>query len=297
MTSNNGDGNATTTSSSRKHYEAIQWNNIAVNDLEKSQLEDALTNFRRALVLSKQSLAESRLHYQQAQDDWKKRSGSIDDLVISSVSLPDDGNVTGSTTNAASSYIHRQAISVPMPEENVGPDHHSCLILSTVILFNIALTNHLLAEEEEEEAAMMTTVRKQQQGAFGSHYHDQHHHLQQLQQIHDERRACFLSRSIQLYEMVNRVLSDRKNQLNSPLLMLVTINNIGVACQSLGDKNRANQAFEYLLSTMFLLSERCEKSSHSGQQGRSSGIPFNLTERFIRNVSYLMTTTCTAPAA
>ena len=162
-------------------------------------------------------------------------------------------------------YIHRQA--VPIPFDIIDGDHKSSLCLSSMIVFNIALVNHLLSENMN----------------------------------HEEQRSMYLMRSIKLYELVCRMLQDHSSEHDSPLFMMVTINNMGVACQQFGDIDKSNQCFQYLVSALFLLSECQGKNHYDGINQQvvigTTETPTTFTDGFFRNVSYLMTKECAAPAA
>ena len=346
------------------YFEAIKCNNRGVEELQKNHLDDALINFKQALSHSKQCVAEYRgglllgggdshlsdhpHQHQEAKDSHTIRLDNdhddddmmeededqeeedttpcLDELLMLAVASSDNTNNDFDVDYSYSprtSYIHREGISIPLESiTGLGTPrlgHQSCLKLSTVLIFNIALTNHLLGESPV--TTMMLGLEEEGDDNDGSNEQQEHHDETSM-------RICFLMRAVELYGLVHGILSKKDNQqMNGPLVLLVTTNNIGMACQSLGEEQRMNQAFELLLSAMFLISStwaRDEDDHNNNNDSNSRGSaaaslgdsssgdagsggarggrllmvdPLNFTKRFICNVMYLMTEACTAGAA
>ena len=242
------------------HHPAIELNNIAVAEMDNGNNLDAITNLKKALAIAKRCWSNTPDHElvvvvgDENDCNKAKRKTSLDDFVSSSRS----GSATAfdEDTNNRSSFLYRQAIH--LEPDAIGRDNRSRQQLSAVIVFNLALAHHLIAETDETQ-----------------------------------QYNCFTMRAAKLYEL-SWQLVQREVGYNSPLFMMVIVNNLGVAYQSLGEVENAQRSFEHLLSTMLFLMD-C--GHHHKIFAKATKNHSNLQEGFFRNVSPLFLHQSTAAAA
>ena len=240
------------------HHPAIELNNIAVAKMDNGNNSDAITNLKKALAIAKRCWSNTPDHelvVVEGENDFNKaqRKTSLDDFVSSS--RPGRNDNTEEETSS-SSFLYRQAIH--LSPEAIGRDNRSRQQLSAVIVFNLALAHHLIAETDETQ-----------------------------------QYNCFTMRAAKLYEL-SWQLVQREVGYNSPLFMMVIVNNLGVAYQSLGEVENAQRSFEHLLSTMLFLMD-C--GHHHKIFAKATKNHSNLQEGFFRNVSPLFLHQSTAAAA
>ncbi|KAL7573068.1 hypothetical protein ACA910_018755 [Epithemia clementina (nom. ined.)] len=155
------------------------------------------------------------------------------------------------------------------PSLSSRPCHRYLVSLAFVLVFNLAMTYHLLAIEEE---AKTTTRRSEDQAASASTAGS---HIKRLYQ-----------KAVALYEMAYSVQT-HEDAINTTVLQtMVMVNNLGQLHAKLGNKEQARHCFETLLSTMMFVAQDpgccCEEDAH---HAREAGLYMN---DFLTNVLFLI---------
>jgi len=110
-------------------------------------------------------------------------------------------------------YLYQQAVRIPW---NVGANYRACVMVSTMVTFNLALANQLASAKKMAEPADAQSM---------------------------------LRKAVKLYELAFSMQQEEQFDGNT-LFTLATVNNLGLIHSQLNDRRAANQCFEYLLSTL-----------------------------------------------
>lgn len=200
------------------HLHPTEINNIAVKQMESGDIDGAIATFTVAVRASKQLMVKSR----DEEEDLKTQDGTSDEQKLDNlmrISHPDNDSMDCREEMAQDQcYMYRRAIQVT--EDDIEDDYESRIVLSVVILFNLALSNHLSAEMEDDET----------------------------------RKSLKLRKAAKLYEMTYNLHQDASIGLN-PLFLLATVNNLGVIYQTMNQQETAQELFRTLLSTILFLTD------------------------------------------
>lgn len=231
---------------------AVTWNNNAARDIEERQFLQAIDQLSSALKESKQSMSEN--------SDGKESvlQVSLDNLMIESQKISKRRNCQENAAPifppAASEKISalEQAGDQPMSDPSLPHHgkHQDCyqlyrtpihlpsqllaetndrdnIILSAVIIFNLAVAYHLYALDLVEEGTRS-----------------------------NDEIAKHIRKSIKLYEFAIQIQREAGIDCDSStLFVLSTLNNLGAAYHGLGEMTLSNAHFQRLLSFLMYLVE------------------------------------------
>lgn len=110
-------------------------------------------------------------------------------------------------------YLYQQAVRIPF---NVGSSYRACVMVSTMVTFNLALANQLASCKKVADPSECQAM---------------------------------LRKAVKLYELAFSMQQEEQFDGNT-LFTLATVNNLGLIHSQLNDRMAANQCFEYLLSTL-----------------------------------------------
>jgi tetratricopeptide (TPR) repeat protein len=184
----------------------INLNNEAVSLINQGKHENAAKILGHALTLSKQNM----LGASDSVCSKAKANFSLDHCMIQSAST----NKLAQHTKGGSFYIYQQAILLP---QNMPADFDSSIITSIIIIFNLALAHHLVANDH-------AGVEKQR----------------------------FLKKAAKLYELALNLHSQEKN-LDSTIYIMACVNNLGLIYRELSDVSTAERCFQHLLQTLMFM--------------------------------------------
>jgi hypothetical protein len=123
-------------------------------------------------------------------------------------------------------YVYRRAIRIPISIKEAT--FESSVLISVIIMFNLALAHQLMALE---------IINKQQASFNGEN---------------------LLRKAAKLYGLAFNLQRDEGME-NTILFTLATINNLGAIYQCLNESAAANKCFQHLLSTLMFLIEAGER--------------------------------------
>ena len=191
------------------HQSAIQQNNLAVSLIAAGDFDAAINHLSNALKTYKQVVPDADEH-----DHPAATNCSLDECMAQSaakaksVSMDEEENVH---------YMYQQAIHIPL---NIEFSYQSTIMVSVMIIFNLALANQL--------------------SAVGSN-----------------KSQSQLKKATKLYELAFNLQRD-ENFANNVFFSMATVNNIGLIYHKLNDRETGNKYFEHLLSTLMFLIDRGE---------------------------------------
>lgn len=245
------------------HHQAVELNNMAVAEMRTAgQVMDAIVKLKTALAITKRCWSSSNdEHSSRRQRQNSTNVTCLDDFVAASTpeDLMDCDDVESSSSSPF--YLCRQAIHVPT--DAIGDDYISRQRLSAVIVFNLGLAHHLASELNVVDGGSTKLENDQQQITCG-----------------------WIMKAAKLYELAWQLIQNQAGH-QSPLFMMMVVNNMGVAYQALGEVEHAQKSFQHLLSTMLFLID-C---------GHGKLFLKNFHDGFFRNVSPLFLQRTNAGAA
>jgi hypothetical protein len=193
---------------------AVELNNTCVGLIASGDYKRAFALLSNALKITKQCMA-----IETAQDRFPHRrsTASLDMCIVHTPSeclSPEDGN---------EHYMHRQAICIP-PSVLLEPQSQQDVpvLLSAVIIFNLALLHQLSAQQD------------------------------------GEKRRAQLTQAAQLYTLLHE-LQRSDHFENNVLFVMATMNNLGLVHAQLQDATNANRCFQGLLAVILMFSTGCDK--------------------------------------
>jgi tetratricopeptide (TPR) repeat protein len=190
---------------------AIQQNNDAASLVAAGEYNTAAQEFSFALKTCQQVIVEANDEIPQP-----VKTNLDQCMVQSGLALADCRKEACRVIDNDQQYIYRQAIHIPLDIEST---YQASVIVSSVIIFNVALAHHL--------SALATSDKK-----------------------HQSKK---LRKAATLYEMAYD-LQGRNAQLeNNVMFTMATMNNLGVIYQQLDDRETASKCFQCLLSTVMFL--------------------------------------------
>jgi tetratricopeptide (TPR) repeat protein len=155
-------------------------------------------------------------------------------------------------------FVYRKPIYIPKHAKR------SRVMVSLIILYNMALANHLIAleeEDDEEDEEEETNCCKEQR----------------------------LSKAFRLYELAYKLQLAVGDQAGT-LFALFLLNNLGQIHKAMGNVNKSRQCFERVLSNVIILGEAWSKSDTLGEREQ-------VMDNLIRTASQLLFGNNFAPAA
>lgn len=193
----------------------INLNNKAVSFIHEGNHEKAVKVLGHALTMSKQILTDTGAPGSSCSQP--KPRFSLDQCMIQSPSM----NAPAGHVNGNALYTYQKAILLP---QDMPTDFDSSIIISIVIIFNLALSHHLTAFSRN--------------GA--------------------EKRGC-LKKAAKLYELALSLHSQEKH-IESAIFIMACVNNLGSIYREFSDMSTSERCFQHLLQTlMFLVDCRQEK--------------------------------------
>lgn len=209
-------------SSAAESNEPIVLNNLGSHMIIKGQYDHALRTLSKGLNLVKQ---EMMLQEESSKDAFEDDDGAPPPGVFLQ-HLP-ERRVTLISSFGVEGYTFSSPMFIPvMQHEQSFRDN---VKLSFVILYNIALTHHLMA----------------------------------IQDVNCTRK---LLKAKHLYELVYSIQINEELEI-SPLQSMAISNNLGQIHLSLGDEERTRSCFEHLLSTIISLNACGEQDSVANLDG------------------------------
>lgn len=196
----------------RHQSTAIRMSNYGVALMEQGQIIPAVGALSRALKMCRRMMDE-------AEDYPAPMSTSLDACMEASRMKPKkDSRLT-----RGERYLYQQAVRIPV---DVGSNYRACVMVSTMVTFNLALAKQLTAVQglAADPKVMLRKASKLYELAF---------HMQQEEKFDD-----------------------------NTLFALATVNNLGLIHSQLNDRMAADQCFEYLLSTLMYLTNSGEERHH-----------------------------------
>lgn len=206
---------APTESCKDRHFQqqrvAISLSNSAVVFMERAE-------YNAAIGTLSHSLKFCNIIMDEAHDFSAPMTATLDGCMEASRS-----SHGGTRLHTGERYLYQQAVRIPL---DMGSSYHSCVMISTLVTFNLALAYQLngtsKATNPTEVPIMLRKAAKLYELAFG---------MQQAEGFD-----------------------------NNTLFTLATVNNLGLIHSQLNDRPAADQCFEYLLSTLMYLTD-CSKGS------------------------------------
>jgi hypothetical protein len=193
---------------------AIELNNTCVGLVASGDYKRAFVLLSNALKITKQCMA-----IEKAQDRclYRRTTASLDMCIVHTPSeslSPEDEN---------EHYMHRRAICIP-PSFLLEPQSQQDVpvLLSAVIIFNLALLHQLSAQQD------------------------------------GEKRRTQLTQAAQLYTLLHELQRSDPFE-NNVLFVMATMNNLGLVHAQLQDVTNANRCFEGLLAVILMFSTGCDK--------------------------------------
>jgi hypothetical protein len=198
---------------------AIELNNTGVSLITSRDYTRAIVPLSNALKIMKQCCS---MTIEDAQDDCcaqqHRRMASLDMCIAHTQSeclSPKDEN---------EHYMHREAICIPpsfLLDSSQQKQDVPALLLTAVILFNLALLHQLSAQDGENHQAKLT-------------------------------------KAAQLYTLVNELQFANRFE-NNVWFAMATVNNLGLVHAQLQDATNANRCFESLLAMLMFSTEGAQK--------------------------------------
>jgi tetratricopeptide (TPR) repeat protein len=197
--------------STAQQKNAIQQNNAAASLVAAGEYNTAIQEFSFALKTYQQVMIE-------ADDEIPQPvKNNLDQCMVKSdLAVADCRKEACHVIDNDQQYMYRQAIHIPLDIES---SYEASVIVSSMIIFNIALAYHL--------SALATSDKK-----------------------HQSKK---LRKATTLYEMAYG-LQGRNAQLeNNVMFTMAAMNNLGVIYLQLEDRETASKCFQSLLSTVMFL--------------------------------------------
>lgn len=185
---------------------AIALSNHGAALLVAGQFVAAMEAFSEALCLCRQSMHEVV---------------DVDDATLGTSLDACMAPTTHAQVSSGERYVYQQPMRIP---ENVGNNYRACVFASTMVTFNLALVQQLMASH-----CSTTSV---------------------------EQARALLRKAGKLYQLAFNMQQEENFDQNT-LFVLATVNNLGLIHSQLNDRKAADQCFEYLLSSLMYL-------AHSG---------------------------------
>jgi tetratricopeptide (TPR) repeat protein len=202
-----------------RHSTAIRLSNYGVALMEQGQHAPAVDALGRALKMCRNIMDE-------AEDDdvpWQTMMSTSLDACMEASRLAwstccsNNNQADSSRLTRGERYLYQQAIRIPL---TVGSNYRACVMLTTMVTFNLALAKQLTASS--------------------------------MMQADDYSRSMMLRKASKLYELAFSMQQEEEFDQNT-LFTLATVNNLGLIHSQLKDSHAADQCFEYLLSTLMYL--------------------------------------------
>ena len=211
------------TSVSQQIHDTIKMNNDAVIQLEGADYESSIATLATALRSSKHILESC-----DGTCDFTP-TPSLDDCMSSRPCSPkrieliceekDDTYNQLDDQEAGPSYVYRHAIHVPL-EMADSDDYETCVKLSVIILFNLALAHQM--------SAMVST------------------------KLSTNKKESMLRKALKFY-MLSYNLHREEELQDTTLFILAAVNNMGLLYHVLNEEESSGKCFSHLLATLMFL--------------------------------------------
>ena len=235
-------------------------NHHAVDLIEAGKLEAAMHVLSRALDSTQSMLDNLRsddLPLKSSLDQFMSQTSSSCHSVEQQQQQHGNGNMTMFHAEGEQSFLYNRPIRIT-DYCGIGSNLKSGVLISAVILFNLALSHQLLGLQKQRQTS-----------GSGS--------------INCSSSTYLLQKSLRLYQLALTVHNDLDED-SGLIFPLATMNNLGLLCRSINDDATAAKYFERLLSALLFVADH----------GESSFLEF---DAFFRNASYLISQECAAAAA
>lgn len=203
--------------------EPIFLNNVGIHMISKGQYENALRALSKGLSLVKQEMMRQE---ESSKDAFEDDDGEAPPGVFLQ-HLPECGGSILSSFGVQG-YTYSSPMFIPVLQQDIQSLRDN-VKLSFVILYNIALTHHLLA-------------------------------------IQDVNCTQKLLKAKSLYELVYSIQMNEELEI-SPLQSMAISNNLGQIHLSLGDEDKSRSCFEHLLSAIISINACGEHDSVGNLDG------------------------------
>jgi tetratricopeptide (TPR) repeat protein len=190
--------------STQRHV--IGYNNYGVSLIESGNYDIAISALSKSLKTCRQIMDEA--------DDFPAPIATCLDSCMEQSRAVGADFCRDRCDSQSEQYLYRQAIRIPMV---VGSNYRACVLVSTIVTFNLALANQLASMGKLESETM-------------------------------------LRKAVKLYELAFSMQQEENFDSNT-LFTLATVNNLGLVHSRLNDRNAASKCFEYLLSTLMYLTD------------------------------------------
>lgn len=141
-------------------------------------------------------------------------------VIAPMVGCEEKGFQSAMTTTLDGKFVFTRPIRIEPTLSGFPQSKEFQILVSSVIIFNLALANHLVAS-----------------GCKNDHRTMESH----------------LRRAIQLYQCTYDLIRTENSVAPDVLLLIATLNNLGQACSDIGEQTEAEKCFDWLLSTVVLL--------------------------------------------
>ena len=261
----------TTTTSSSTIDPIVRMNNLGCMYIRQGKYDHSARTLSSALTMLRTSIKNFQGNARRQEQDYQDLLADDDDMFFQRVKL-DSGRCNSSTAAAAAEtpasqveethgYLYKRPIELKdIDGDEHGGDDTNKLTRShdsLVVMFNLALSYHLLAVEMVE-------------------HHDYYQHA-------TVGYATYLKQALSFYELSNSIMECEQIETGFNFIMCLT-NNVGHCHNVLGDQVRATQCFEYLLSIQAYLIYHNRCCCHGGGHGQQVGDEV-IDDGFIQNTS------------
>ena len=249
-------------------HTVVQLNNYASDYIIIGNYEKAIKDLATALKVSKQIMSS--------------QAGSSPEALRSSSMTLDgcmrQGRLSGSCSTTTSEdegesdcfNIYQCPIHVKPTDDAImeksccNEDDTEFNVVSSAILFNLALAHHLSAKKAKRQQRRASLTR--------------------------------LEKAARLYELASHLEQKRFTNGTNPLFMMAIVNNLGAIHHELNERENAQLFFQHLLSTMLFITE------YSNGEEKEKVVSEDVNEIFFNNVMHLIfqgggKNYCTAAAA
>jgi tetratricopeptide (TPR) repeat protein len=193
---------------------AIELNNQAAALIGNGQFESSFPALTSALKMSKNELIDFAGHEDQKSAPMKQTS--LDECMLAKSSVQYEQEEFSDDAVDQGYYVYNRAIHIPASsiEETT---YDSCVMVSVVAIFNLALSHHLTAMEENN-------VR-------------------------------LLRKAAKLYELAHDMQRGEEWMENTYFFTMAIINNLGLIYQNLDENETSGKCFQHLLSTLMFFTD------------------------------------------
>jgi hypothetical protein len=205
---------------------AVQMNNEAVLLLEENK-----GNYKRAIALLTKALQKSkegmqvRDHLSENDDDMScetSLASTIQSCMDQRQPYTNEDTAESERDQESRDFIYRKGVYIPMTSQLAS--NQFCLMLTLIIVFNLALAHHLASADET---------------------------------IDSKETINNLVKAARLYRLAHRLHTDEN--VCSPIYAIACVNNLGIVSKNLNDIDTYKSCFDHILSTIMFMVARGEQ--------------------------------------